>query len=365
MSSEEWNLLSRATVPVRFDPIGASTVRTSRKARDWGRGWRCVRKDARMRRLLQVLVGLMLGLSPFAFVLFGPVLAASAANGCATAGASGMTAKVVATNGQNLDGSGATLDATGCDIGVYVGPTVTGVTIQNWTIKNAKYHAIFVQDTARVRIEHNIVKNNVPDETFPETKAVQATGSNMVTITNNTVVNNGGGGIGITDDGSFNPGGPNAGLTRPGNNNVISGNTVGNNTNGCGIVVSSYNEGEGVNNNVVFGNLVYNNPAGIVVAADTPNTTANDNRVSANVSVANTLPGIIVHSNAPGDVVDGNLVSLNWVSGNAVTGILFETTATGATLSHTSVVNNRITNQPVPYIHSGDTGSVISGNRID
>lgn len=51
------------------------------------------------------------------------------------------TAAVVATTGQDVTG---TINAAGCEIGVYVGPGVTGVTVKNATVKNAQYVGVYV-----------------------------------------------------------------------------------------------------------------------------------------------------------------------------------------------------------------------------
>src|SRR3954454_12511266 len=68
-----------------------------------------------------------------------PVGAAAAAS-CQAAGGTGLTTLVVATPGASVNG---TIDATGCDIGVYIAPGTNGVTIQDATITGANDHAIF------------------------------------------------------------------------------------------------------------------------------------------------------------------------------------------------------------------------------
>ncbi len=56
----------------------------------------------------------------------------------------GFTVKVIAAKGQVITG---TINATGFDVGVYVGPGITGVIITNAKIFGANDHGIFVQDT--------------------------------------------------------------------------------------------------------------------------------------------------------------------------------------------------------------------------
>jgi parallel beta-helix repeat protein len=315
-----------------------------------------------MRKLLQVVIGLLLGLSPFALVLLGPAMSASASVGCATIGTTTMTAKVIATSGQDINHQ--SIDATGCDVGVYVGPGVTGVTIQDNDIAKANMHGIYVQDTSSVLINNNTVTDTVGSESFPELKAIQATGSNGVIILLNTVTNNGSGGIAVTDDASTSPGGPAPGQSRPGNFNLIGQNTVMNNGSDCGVVVSSYNSAGGVMGNNITGNIVTGNAVGIVVAADEPDTTAMNNRITNNVSASNAGPGIIVHSNAPGDKVSNTLVLANRISGNDGIGIMIAAEDPAASLTNTLVIANRISNEPLPIMQKGDTNTRLIANKI-
>ena len=307
-----------------------------------------------------------MGLGQLAVVpfMFG---ASAAAASCVDAGSSGMTAAVVASTGQFITGD---IDASGCDIGVYVGPNARGVLIKFAHIWGANYHGVFAQDTVTVAIESSNVSNNAPGgEAFDETKAIQLTGTSNSVIANNVVMNNGGGGIAVTDDGDYNPGGPNPGWMSPGNDNIVSGNMVTDNSNGCGIVVSAYNSGAGVWNNEIMNNTVINNPAGIVVAADPPYTTASGNMVHDNVSNGNGLAGIIVHSNAPGDVANGNTVDSNSVSGNGfpgqMLGIIVGAEAPGSVLDGTMVTNNQIANEDIGIAQKNDTNTTLSGNTFD
>lgn len=320
-----------------------------------------------MRNLSCVIAGLLLAITQLAVVGFGFAGTALAAT-CMPAGASGLTAVVVATTGQNVSGS---IDATGCDLGVYVGPGVTGVTIVNATISGANDEGILVQDTSQVTILHNTVTGNaVKGETFPETKAIQAIGSDHVVIAGNTVTGNGGGGIGIADDGALNPSGPLAGKALAGSNNWVGYNIVTDSAAGCGIVISAYNPGAGANDNVVQGNVVERNPAGIIVAADTPNTTANGNQVLGNTSTDNAYSGVILHSNAPGDVVTFTQVTGNVISGNGggghqpPVGVVVAAGAPTATLGWTTVGHNQIAGEGTGIGLFGDTHTDVHQNWI-
>lgn len=221
---------------------------------------------------------------------------------------------------------------------VILGPAASGTVVDGLTVENADNHGIFVEDANNVIIENNIVSGNGLNVIagLGEVKAVQLAGSSNSTVAGNRVVGNLYGGIGICDDGPLlatwnNTAVPGAripnGQPNPGNNNVISGNVVeGNRPNHCSIVVSAYNQGEGVSNNIVSYNTVVDNTAGIIVAADTANTIAINNSVIFNTILNDQEAGVVLHNNAPGDVVSGNVVTGNIIgndgSGATLTGIL-------------------------------------------
>jgi len=314
-------------------------------------------KLMRRRAFLVGFFSLILGLVPLSFGLVAGASTALADQACWTAGGSGLTALVVATSGQTITG---TLDATGCDVGVYVGPGVTHVVIRHATIENANDHGILVQDTSDVQILNNTVTHNdiSVHDAIAEDKAISLVGTNHVTVSGNLVTDNvGSGGISINDDGPVNPGALNAGMARPGNYNTVSNNRVFDNHADCGIVVSAYNPGQGTSHNIIEGNTVSNNVAGIVVAADPPGTTANNNVVLRNTATDNAIPGIIVHSNAPGDTVSGTVVMFNVVSGNGADGEIGLTHPTGIVLAGTSFGPN---GPPTTYV----TNTVVMFNVI-
>ena len=235
---------------------------------------------------------------------------------CMPAGGTGLTAAVVATAGQIVTG---TIDATGCNIGVYVGPWASDVVISGATITGAKDHGIFIQDTSNVIVENSTISGNgvSPTKGINENKGVELVGTSFSVVRNNIVTGNmADGGIGISDDGMIDAGAPRPGSPHPGMLNIVIGNRVTDNGGGCGIVVASYNAGQGVTHNLVADNTVSRNPAGIVVAADPPGTSTTDNWVMGNTITDNSIPGVIIHSNAPGDTVSGTVVSGNAISGN-------------------------------------------------
>jgi parallel beta-helix repeat protein len=281
------------------------------------------------------------------------VPAAGAVPTCAPAGTTGLTARVIARSGDVVSG---TVDATGCDIGVYAGPGTWSVTVRNATVSNANDHGILFQDVSNSIIENSTISNNglARHEAIAEDKGVQLVGTSNVMVRNNTVSGNlADGGIAINDDGPINPGAPNTGYLHAAIKNTIQGNLVTGNSGGCGIVLSAYNSGAGVNSNLVVGNRVMNNQSvPVVVAADTPNTTASGNSILSNVITSNDGPGVVIHSNAPGDVVTRTTVYGNTISGNASLGPLTDFEDTGIAIrgevepvTRTFIVMNTITNE--------------------
>lgn len=252
---------------------------------------------------------------------------------CLPAGSTGLTARVVATNGQSVTGM---VDATGCDIGVYVGPGVTDVSIAGAIVSGAHDHGIMIQDTSGITVEDSIVTANganhhtgceppkVMTDCINEDKALQLVGTSNVVVKHNWVTQNtADGGIGVFDDGPIPVGAlqPTSSTPVASVGNQVVDNTVFGNLNGCGIVVAAYNPGGGVSQNVIEHNTVTGQvgvfpPAvgGIVVAADSPHTSATDNIVAFNTINGTFLSGVIVHSNTPGDVVSGTSVLENTIS---------------------------------------------------
>lgn len=315
----------------------------------------------RPRTFLFGLFSLILGLVPLGFGLVAGTSAVLASPSCSAPTASGLTAKVVAKTGQTISG---VIDATGCDVGVYVGAGVTGVVIQHATITNANDHGILVQDTWNVGIfDNSVIGNDINvHQAIQEDKAISLAGTSHVTVNHNLVSGNtGSGGIGIYDDGTVNPAGLIGGKSLPGNDNTVTNNTVLHNMADCGIVVAAYNAGKdgGVSGNLIEGNTVSQNVAGIVIAADAPGTMVSNNIVDWNTVTDNMIPGIIVHSNAPGDVVSGTIIHRNTVSGNGadkdvgltapagivLAGSTFGPTTPPATVTNTSVTYNWVKNE--------------------
>lgn len=297
--------------------------------------------------------------------------------GCVAAGSTGLTAKVISQPFELISGF---VNASGCDVGIYVGPSGSPVAIEGATVVDANDHGIFVQDGNSVFIVGNTVENNglaphtcAANQTsncIAEDKAIQLVGTVGAFVSRNTVIlNRVDGGIGVADDGPIDPGAPMPGTLRASANNVVMDNQVINDMFGCGIVVASYNAGAGVYGNLVLGNTVKGSSpgtgpfvGGVVVAADTPGAFVWDNVVAFNVIDGSIIPGVVVHSNAPGDRVWNNSIVFNAISNNGFEGPPNDPVVpTGI-----EVVSEAAPGEPSPPVVQ-DTivlGNIISSNSI-
>lgn len=280
---------------------------------------------------------------PVTFLL--ATLGANCAVGaCLTADKTGLTAKRILTSNQQL--IGATVDATGCDVGIYIGPGTERVLISGVTVTGANQHGIFVQDASRITIQYSVVTGNgvagnacppagtPPPGCIAEDKGIELVGTSDSVITHNVASHNfADGGIGVADDGPTNPGAPstNPGNTNGAKNDVVSDNLIIDNSNGCGIVIAAYNQGTPVDNVHVIGNTVIGaaptpgqefpprpNPliGQIVVATDGPFAQISNTQVVGNNLDGSELPGIVVHSNVFGDVISQTVIRDNMIADN-------------------------------------------------
>jgi hypothetical protein len=274
-------------------------------------------------------------------LVFGALGANSAVAACLTAGSTGMTTKVILTSNQQLIGT--TVNATGCDLGIYIGPGTDNVQISGVTVTGSNEHAIFAQDATHVNIQYSVVTGNgvaahtcpasgaPPPGCIPENKPIELAGTSYSLVSHNVVSHNlSDGGIGVADDGPTDPGAPG---TFPGNlhnaeYNQVSDNLIIDNSNGCGVVVAAYNQGTEVTNTQVLANTVIGTapasgqlfpPANsfigqIVVATDGPFANISNTQVIGNNLDGAELPGIVVHSNVFGDVISYTLIQDNMIA---------------------------------------------------
>jgi hypothetical protein len=230
------------------------------------------------------------------------------------------------------------VNASGCDLGIYVGPGMDGVVIANATVTGANHHAILIQDASNVVIEDSLITGNglkpngCPFQQGPSAsnpcivndyEVLLAGTSNSVVRGNTVSFNTADGGIALTDDGPLNPGAPNPGNVHQSVGNVVTHNLVEKNLVGCGINVALYNSGGSAIGNVVTWNLVIGDSPGagpydgqIVVSTNGPGETLSGTFVYGNIIDGSSLPGIAVHANVPGDVISGTVIESNMFNNN-------------------------------------------------
>jgi hypothetical protein len=242
-------------------------------------------------------------------------------------GAGSATTIIDATglaNGINIDGSASAPNSG-----------VSGVVVSGFTIEDANFQGIFVQNASFVTIWNNQVINNNKSLVLTGTAAptcpglapgLQAgegfdcgEGINLVgvdhSVVSNNVIQHNAGGILLSDD---------TGATH---DNVIFGNLVADNAFDCGITLASHS-GKGVFHNTITGNQSLRNGlqlfgagAGVGMFAPGPGSQTYGNVVVNNTLMGNGLPGVAMHNHAsiPGappvvfndNVIVGNIISQN------------------------------------------------------
>ena len=286
------------------------------------------RRTRSLHLLSIMLMGVALLVTPLVLVVqAAPATAASPT--CLTAGSTGLTATVLATTGQTI--SHQVIDASGCDIGIYVGTGVTGVTISGNTITHANDHAILAEDTSGITIKDNTVTDNGlnPTPGIFDDKAVELVGTSNSTITDNTITDHwADGGIGVFDNGPMDSGAPRPGPSTPvpATADTISGNKLSSNFHGCGIVVSAHNPGGGITNITVNANTVIGAPGvsgphgpvigGIVINAPRAHTALSDVTVSNNTITGAYIAGIALYAAGSGSTISSVRLTGNTMSGN-------------------------------------------------
>src|SRR5215467_1263659 len=329
-------------------------------------------------KTIQLIIVLILGLSiaPFA------AQAAHAAPSCDQAGSTGLTTLMTAKSGQII--AGKTIDATGCDVGIFVPPGSKNVIITRNDISGAGIHGIFVQDSWNILITKNNVHDNsagVPAVScdfvkngpcVAEGKAVQLDGTSDSIIARNNIHDDQFGGISIADDGPVDAGALNPGTLLAANNNIVMDNEISNVSHDCGIVVAAYNQIT-IKNNLIINNNVQGSlpPFGvnpyvgqIVVATDGPNATIQDTWVIHNVVQGSTLPGIVVHSNAPGDSISGTHIIRNRLGDNGYYPPFFSSPNTPVADNGTTAISLVAEAYPGMPLPPSISGTVLINNTI-
>jgi hypothetical protein len=270
-----------------------------------------------------------------------PAAAAQAAPSCTPdVGHSGLSAAVVAQPHQTI--AHRTIDATGCDIGVYIGSGVTHVTIDSVTVTGANFQGIFAERTAHLTVENSTITGNgfntLADDADPlpgsgvkshvgQSFAISLFGVSYSTVKDNIVFNNGRGGIGVMDNGPTDPGtitqDAAAPLTSSSHDQIV-GNTTYANFNGCGIVAATQNVGGSLSHLLLAENTISGtgfSPSGpdiggIVVAADLPGSSVSDVTVRGNTVTSSFEGGVIVNAEAPNSFTKDVHVTENTVTAN-------------------------------------------------
>jgi hypothetical protein len=299
-----------------------------------------------------VIFSILAILTASTVVFVFPGISVFATTSCKTAGSTGLTTFMVATSNQKI--TKTTINATGCDLGIYIPPGTVNVVINQVTVTGAKQHGIFAQDANVITIENSLVTGNgvagiacppggaPPPGCIAEDKAIELVGTSHSIIENNVVSHNSAdGGIGIADDGALDPGAPNThpGFPHQAADNLVKGNLIDDNSKGCGIVIAAYNaptgtahgeENGGVENTWVTENTIVGTaptsgqlfpPPGsyigqIVIATDAPNTFVLNTGVTYNTLDGSELPGIVVHANVFGDVIKRTYILSNTIAEN-------------------------------------------------
>jgi len=240
---------------------------------------------------------------------------------------------VTLTKPLTITGHDATVDATGKDNGVLIGPGASGSRVGWLRVVNAIGEGILATQVDHVQllfnhVEHNDQGGTVPNS-YPECQGegevpgdcgeglhLQAT-TYSAAIGNDVAEN--AGGILVSDD------------MAASHDNLVAYNRVLDNKPDCGITVPAHNPDGGVYNNTIAMNLVTGNgEGGVLIAAGVPGSAAHDNRVVNNILEDNGFAGVTLHAHAPGQNLDNTVIENNTIKTNNVGGDddaqVFETT---------------------------------------
>ena len=275
------------------------------------------------------------------FIGTGAAAAAHERRCTSNVGGTGLSAAVVARSHQKI--ANRAINAKGCDIGMFVGKSASHVTIDSVVVSGARFQGILAQKTSHLTIEHSTITDNgfkttnkaAPPQPGSGVKsfvsqafAISLFGVSQSTVADNSVFNNGRGGIGVMDNGPNDPGALKQNRSAPlvsSSHDRILNNSTWKNYNGCGIVLATQNLGGRLSHLVVSGNTVIgmgrsktNGPdiGGVVVAADPPNSSVRNVRVSANTVAGSFEGGVIVNAEAFNSSTKNVHVTGNTVSGN-------------------------------------------------
>ena len=240
-----------------------------------------------------------------------------------------------------IEGSQATVDATGNPNGFTLKPLAAGTTIKGFTIENAVGEGVLALSTSNVTILDNTVQYNDKGvgkaKTYPECEptaenpfpdcgeGVHLMGTSNSKIVDNTIRDNSGGVL-MTDE------------TGPTDGNVVAHNWVLDNTGDCGITLAGHNPaaapggtpnpkvagvyGNLIEDNVAEGNGVAGEGAGVLLAAGIPTGggAVYNNTVSGNLVQGNGLAGVTLHNHFANQDLNGNRIVHNRIGPNNLDG---------------------------------------------
>lgn len=327
-------------------------------------------------------VGVVAASTALLGVSAGVAQAAPASTCTPNVGNSGLSAAVVAHPHQRI--AQRHIDATGCDIGIYVGQGVSHVRIDSVSVSGANFQGIFAEKTSHLTVQDSVVTDNGFHTTDPaapplpgsgvksyvgQSFAISLFGVSHSTVRDNKVFNNGRGGIGLMDNGANDPGtitqNPSAPLVSSSDDTIV-GNRTWANYSGCGIVAATQNFGGRLSDLTIAGNRIIGTGlsatmgpdiGGIVVAADLPNSSVRDVSVRDNRVTDSFEGGVIVNAEAFNSWTRNVRVTANRISGNNWGDLEAPATA-GVIVFEAPGAVPPGTNAPV------NLGTVVAGNTI-
>jgi len=270
--------------------------------------------------------------------------------------------------------------ANGHSNGIYINgfdaPGLAHVTVSGFTVENAGFEGILVQNASAVTLFDNIVRNNdqnlqIQSDACPGLPAFETNegddcgeGIHLMgvdhSIVSSNIVHGNAGGILISDE------------TAPNHDNAINHNLVHDNAYDCGITLASHpayvKSGQaplafGMHHNTVSENESRHNGfgsnqggAGVGIFAPGPGTINIQNSVVGNRLIDNSMPGVSIHNHVnlafpnhpPNPNANDNVIVGNYISGNQRDPSLPTTVPTGISVLGVTPI----------------TGLVISGNII-
>ena len=286
-----------------------------------------------------------------------------------------------------IDGSGL---ANAVFINGLLVSRLTGVTIQGFTLTNARYEGLLIANASHVVVRDNRITNNdqaldvknlacpgLPEfetaEDFDCGEGVHLTGVTDSAIVNNTIEHNSGG-ILISDE------------TGPTYDNLIAQNLVENNLYDCGITIPSHPPAPSsgrtfppfgiyrnqISDNESSGNGVLGGGAGVGLFGFLPGARVSENVIKGNRITGNGLPGVAMHGHSGLENLNNNRIIGNYIAGNGADTEDAETPgpaginiASAGAISGTEILNNVIKNEAVDIAVKTTAAVIAHDNNLN